>query len=283
MNINFKDWFNQSLNECVIASIMLNDNFVLVKNRDRGYKAKVEIVHEIINGTEVVYWHDMDTDWSEGINEFGIGIVNSSLLVRKDEKEGKEVNDKKDKQIPKKKSDKSDGRKIRHGLSFANTKDVIDFIANEKDSLKGQTLISDGKKSYVLEITKKYKPVIKPIDDKITVRTNHGVYHKDVGYTVGKKKLSSHTRMELAQDNLKDAKNSKEILDALKEKRNDDPFLNPYRIKNPFNMQTTGQIYLDLKNKQVIIRMDKEQGIFKGINNKLPKGYKPKIKLKIIH
>ena len=32
---------------------------------------------------------DVDTDWSEGMNEFGIGLVNSALFVKRDEKEKK--------------------------------------------------------------------------------------------------------------------------------------------------------------------------------------------------
>ncbi len=70
-----------SLNECTVAGVRLSDGIVLAKNRDRGYTAEMEMVHEILDDVEIAYWHDVDTDWSEGINEFGIGIVNSSLHV----------------------------------------------------------------------------------------------------------------------------------------------------------------------------------------------------------
>ena len=73
------------IKECTIAAVRINDGVVLAKNRDRGYKARVEIIHDIVNDVEMVYWRDIDTDWSEGMNEFGIGIVNSSLLVAQDE------------------------------------------------------------------------------------------------------------------------------------------------------------------------------------------------------
>jgi hypothetical protein len=79
------------LTECTIAAVRLDDGVIIAKNRDRGYVAKMNIIHEIIDGVEVAYWHDVDTDWSEGINEFGIGIVNSSLLVAQDEKESDKV------------------------------------------------------------------------------------------------------------------------------------------------------------------------------------------------
>ena len=68
---------------------------------------------------------------------------------------------------------------------------------------------------------------------------------------------------------------------TLKEKYKDDPFLNPYRTKNMYNMQTTGQIMLDLDKKEIVIRMDNEMSEFVGIKNKLPKGYTPKLKVRI--
>jgi len=38
---------------------------------------------------------------------------------------------------------------------------------------------------------------------------------------------------------------------------------------------------MNLDKKQVTIRMDNEMGEFVGINSKLPKGYKPKISVRI--
>ena len=48
------------------------------KNRDRNYTPKLKVVREISgNGIEVCYVQDQDTDWSEGMNSNGIGLVNS--------------------------------------------------------------------------------------------------------------------------------------------------------------------------------------------------------------
>ena len=103
------------ITECVVVGIRLEDGVVLAKNRDRGYKANVEIIQKLVDGVEVVYWRDVDTDWSEGMNEFGIGIVNSSLMVKQDEKEGKKG------QTPKKRTDlsrhrRAQGRAARENL-----------------------------------------------------------------------------------------------------------------------------------------------------------------------
>lgn len=276
------------ISECVVVGIRLEDGVVLAKNRDRGYKANVEIIQKLVDGVEVVYWRDVDTDWSEGMNEFGIGIVNSSLMVKQDEKEGKEVQkEKKDGTV--KKRFAADGGKIRKALQYKTMpkvlKSLISYVGEDKKDvgLKGETIVSDGKNIYVLEMTAKHAPIIKKLKDtsKLVVRTNHGIVHKNSGYTKGVKRKSSVSRMELTKKHLEDVKTDIEVIDKLKEKYKDDPFLNPYRTKNPYNMYTTGQIMMNLDKKEVTVRMDNEMGEFLGIKNELPKGYTPKIKIKV--
>ena len=46
-------------------------------------------------------------------------------------------------------------------------------------------------------------------------------------------------------------------------------------------MQTTGQIMMNLNKKEVTVRMDNEMGEMTGIENRLPKDYTPKIKIKV--
>ena len=105
------------LNECIIVSKKFGNDMVLAKNRDRAYKPLIEIVHTFINGVEVVYLHDITTDWSEGMNEFGIGIVNASLMIGFDEKE---------KQIIAKTGKKSeDGLRIRYALGQKDIKESL--------------------------------------------------------------------------------------------------------------------------------------------------------------
>jgi hypothetical protein len=203
---------NNIIKECTIAAVRIDDGVVLAKNRDRGYKARVEIIHEIVEDVEVVYWRDIDTDWSEGMNEFGIGIVNSSLMVSQDEKEGKEVEKErksadKTKDKTSKKRFSSDGGKIRRALKY-NTlpkviKSLISYEGEDKKEIgiKGETIVSNNKNIYVVEMTSKHSPVIKKLkeDSKIVVRTNHGIYQKGAGYTKGEKRKSSVYRYNLAK------------------------------------------------------------------------------------
>ncbi len=75
-------------NACIIASGRFDGKKCLFKNRDRNYLPRVRIYHTLIDGVEVVYMEDEITGWTEGMNEYGIGIVNSALAVAADEKEG---------------------------------------------------------------------------------------------------------------------------------------------------------------------------------------------------
>jgi hypothetical protein len=289
-NVTFKNL----LNECTVAGVRLDDGIVLAKNRDRGYEAEMEIVHEVVNDVEVLYWHDIDTDWSEGMNEYGIGIVNSSLMVNDDEKEGDKV---KKSRVEKKFEDKkkkprhaSDGAKIRQALLEKNIIDCIKVLVTTKGDgtakvkgVTGQSIVSDGKEIYIIEHSSVDVPIIKKLKDdkKVVVRTNHGIYHKDLGYQDGFKKTSSHSRMELAKKNLQGAKTDEDVINILKKKYKKNPFLNPYRTTNKHHMQTVGQIMMNCELKEVTIRLDKKYGELTGVENLLPKGYKPKIKLKI--
>jgi hypothetical protein len=123
------------LTECIIASKEVGDKFILAKNRDRAYKPKLEVVHTLINGVEVVYLRDITTDWSEGMNEYGIGLVNSALMVGHDEAEKKIV----------KKSGRpsQDGSKIREVLSHKTLQSAIKKIIGYNDGsntgIKGHT------------------------------------------------------------------------------------------------------------------------------------------------
>jgi hypothetical protein len=285
----------EPLNECTVAGVRLNDGVVLAKNRDRGYNAEMEIVHEVLNNVEIAYWHDVDTDWSEGMNEFGIGIVNSSLMVNDDEKESdkiKAAKEEKEENKDKKKNPRhaSDGAKIRQALLQKNIRDCIKVLISTKGDgsakvkgVTGQSIVSDGNEIYVIEHSSIDVPVIKKLksDKKIVVRTNHGIFHKDLGYQSGPKKESSHSRMELAKENLKKAKTDQDVLDLLKKKYKKNPFLNPYRTDNKFHMQTVGQIMMNCDKKTITIRLDKKHGEFTGMETLLPKGYEPKIKIKI--
>ena len=276
------------INECTIAHTIVDDKVILAKNRDRPYDAKVTVVRDMINDVEVVYILDLETDWSEGMNCHGIGIINSALMVNADEKE---------KKLAKKKGKPSeDGKKIRRALLFKKPADTIMSIVNytgddreDETGIKGHTFIATLKHTYAIEMTSEHKPVIKKLNRKQNhVRTNHGYDYKDSGYTSGKNKHSSEQRWKFAQDMLGGVKSPADVLDGLSTFYTSDMRNNPYRnvdmVKEPTDkdiLSTTGQVMLNLTDLELTIRMDKDKSSFFGIDDKTPDHYEPKIKIKV--
>ena len=275
------------INECIIAHTIVDNKIILAKNRDRPYEANVTVVRDVINDIEMVYILDGDTDWSEGMNSLGIGIINSALMVNADEKEKK--------LIKKKGKPSEDGKKIRRALLFKKPSEaiysVMNYTGDDKGDVgvKGHTFVATKKHTYSIEMTTEHKPVIKKLDRKDNhVRTNHGYDYKDSGYTSGPSKKSSELRWQYAQDVLDNAKNPDDVLAGLSAYYSNDMRNNPYRnkdmVKNPTDkdiLSTTGQVMMNLTDMEFILRIDKDKSEFFGIDDRTPEHYEPKIKIKV--
>ena len=146
---------------------------VLGKNRDRNYSPNIMMVRELVKEkTEICYLMDKDTDWCEGINSHGIGIVNSALFVKRDEKEFDKT-----KKI---KAPSKDGARIREALSYGKISDVVRSLVTFHEGIKGHTIVSDGKRVAVIENTSRVKPYVTIHNlQKPLVRTNHGIKHPE--------------------------------------------------------------------------------------------------------
>jgi len=267
------------LTECIIVSKEIDDKFILAKNRDRAYNPKLEVVHTIIDGVEVAYLHDMITDWSEGMNEHGIGVVNSALLVGHDEAEHKII----------KKGGKPgpDGDKMRNIIKQPTLKDALKAALTYKGksgmSLKGHTFVSSPKQLISIETTSKHKPEIKLQNtESPVVRTNHGYMFTDAGYTHGQKYLSSKMRKVSAEKSVDKVEDWKEIAAAMrKEFFPKNSSLNMRRDTE--EMWTSSQTVLNLTDRIVQINyFDSKVEEFAGIRTELPEGYTPKIKIEIV-
>jgi hypothetical protein len=263
---------------CIIVSKEIGDKFILAKNRDRVYQPKLEIVHTLIDGVEVVYLHDLTTDWSEGMNEYGIGVVNSALLVGHDEAEHKIV----------KKGGKPglDGVKMRNIIKQKTLKEAIKsaltFKGKSQLALKGHTFISSPQHMVSIETTSKHRPDVKLHNVKHpVVRTNHGHVFTDAGYTHGIKYLSSKMRKISAEKTIERVEDWKEVASAMRKQYFEkESQLNMKR--NTASMFTSSQTVMNLTDRifQIEWFSDKVKE-FKGVNNQLPTGYKPKIKILI--
>lgn len=266
--------YSNLLKECIIVSNKFGNDMVLAKNRDRAYSPLIEVVHTFINGVEVVYLHDITTDWSEGMNEYGIGLVNASLMVGFDEKE---------KQIVSKTGKKSeDGLRIRYALGQKTLKEAIKSVVLHDGGVKGHTFLADPTNLITIEMTSKHNPVIKKQNpSKIYVRTNHGLAHPDAGYTEGPDYKSSVIRRATAREIIGKVKDWNDELKALRH--------NKFSHDNPNNMsrdtekmKTTSQMQLNLTQRIFTLNYfgNRIEG-FKGVRVELPSDYIPKIKIRI--
>jgi len=282
-DILFKN--NTPLNECVITHTVLNDTVLLAKNRDRAYNPTISIVRDLIDGVEVVYILDIDTDWSEGMNSNGVGIVNSALMVTNDENE-KKIIKKKGKPGP-------DGGKIRLALSKKTLAKSIQSITNYKGvgkfSLMGHTFICSPKDSFSIEVTSVHIPIIKRLNRKYNhARTNHGYDYPDSGYTTGQSRDSSESRWSIAQNVLDTAKVPADILNGLSGiypvNRRDNPYRDNDKVKKPTEkdvLSTSTQILMNLNDLIFNIRVDKLKSTYNGIDDRTPSDYTPKIKIDV--
>ncbi|MBC8388792.1 MAG: hypothetical protein H8E13_12180 [Actinobacteria bacterium] len=86
------------------------------------------------------------------MNEFGIGIVNTALFVKRDEKE---------KKLKKSKKQSKDGVRIREALGKDNLKDAIKSLLTYHGGVRGHTFVGNGKQLVLIEYTSTVHPVVK--------------------------------------------------------------------------------------------------------------------------
>ena len=199
---------------CIIAYLTLNKQTYLAKNRDRYYITPIKIVRERINGVEILYLIDLKTGWIEGINEFGIAIVNSVLPTEAEETftryVGKNSMVSQVRSVKKKhggsqlqrlhdkleintggtsnrKKGNNDGKIILQALSQSRIEDALSILVSCNcytnygimskltTGLNGHTIISNGRYTFSVENPSKTRPVVREIS-KRCVRTNTPVY-----------------------------------------------------------------------------------------------------------
>lgn len=265
----------KQVSECVAFSKKFGDDVVLGKNRDRNYTPELKVVREMSgNGIELCYMVDQDTDWSEGMNSNGIGLVNSALFVKRDEKDFDKSK--------KKKAPSKDGIRIRHALSKDTLTEVVKSLVNFDTGVKGHTIVSDGNKLVVIENTSRTSPKVKvhDINKSPVVRSNHGIEHPEQGYTRGEDRVSSELRMKNASELLNKEKNYKEIFPQFYNHTQEmGPKYDLVRAQN--KLWTSSQVLMNLNKKELILYLIPGAVKFIGIENRLPSKYESKIKLNV--
>mgnify|MGYP000070702861 FL=1 len=237
---------------CVVVAKHFPDvGWVLAKNRDRNYSPTIKMVQTKRGGVERLYLYDMQTGYSEGINEHGLAIVSAAVSVKSDEKEGKKRS--------RTNGTSKDGKRIRDALLESTVKKAVDKLIETR--IPGNTFITDGKVCYLLEAGYRdpdakergeYRhELVKCDPSKTYVRTNHGVLIPYLGYSLKdpKQKLkaqSSRTRYEVAHKEANSCKDPQELLNSIGVTPSKNPQMNPIRLakKTEEDMLTTGQILI---------------------------------------
>jgi hypothetical protein len=268
---------------CVIVYTNIKDDIILAKNRDRVYRPNVQIIHEIVNGIEIAYINDINSGWIEGINEHGTAIVNSTLNIH----DGKENKFKKI---------KVKGNKIYHTLCEIDDTKVLNHMLSKDNKsyiIEGHTFLHVNGVCYHIENNIKNEYIItraKPND----VYTNHGKWLKNDGYIEGKKGVSSYLRKKITENEINHTTfmSYDDVANAMnKNYTNIDPRFHTYRdkktskkfLKDKSNknryVSTTGQLIMNITNKELVYYTDKNNSKNVTYVNRLPKNYNPKIRI----
>ena len=213
------------------------------KNRDRNYTPTLDFVENTEHGVERMMMHDKVTGYKEGINNYGLSILNTSLDVYDDESE-----------VEAGTADTSpDGRHIAAALLFKDPVDAVRLLIKRK--LGGCTIVFNKETMYLIEASDKdgkapYKYKAKKIPNNETVaRTNHGLWLPWAGYQRNESnksnmlsRLSSESRLLQAQAVVESAQDPEDLVDGMCQVYINDPQMNIMRTSTERKkMRTTSQ------------------------------------------
>jgi hypothetical protein len=263
---------------CIIAHVIINGNIYLAKNRDRYYITPIKLIRQIINNVEILYLLDVKSGWIEGINQYGISIINSVLPVTREEAILKTSSSKRNSGILNKAGLSNDGDIILKALSQTRLEDAISILmecsCNKSRGLYGHTIITNGIYSIVIEYTEKTYPILKYIKSRC-IRTNHTIYHDYTkgGYNPHTNNISyqsSVIRRNLSKKLLRNIKKKEDILSKLSNIDTINPCNSVYRIGHRCDYQfkygfaTTSQVVFDIKNLHMLLKLDPFNSNFIG-------------------
>lgn len=260
---------------CVVATGVLGKQRFLFKNRDRNYKPEITVVHELRDGVEIAYLKDAKTGWCEGLNEYGIGVVNSALMVSRDESERDEV-ERTGKTL-------GDGERILKALTKKSVTEAAKSIRTYKGGLKGHTLIADQDQALAVELPDSDQVEYNDVSKDLFVRTNHGVLFPDAGYVSGDREKSSKKRQRETEKVLEGVETPQEVAPALLRAREDrwEPTEVVRDGKSERDMRTCSQMVLNLAEKKLTLYLLPGRCTWKGIDSeKAPE--KPEITIEVL-
>lgn len=254
---------------CIIGAGAFEGRNCLLKVRDRNYVPAVRLIRDLIDGVEVAYLLDLDTDWSEGLNEYGIAVVSSALMVIEDET------------VKKERTKAPDGIKIRKILGEESLGSAVNEAV--RNGVTGHTFIASPTEIATIEMDGEHPEVriLDTADSKVAVRTNHGEDIPEAGYTEGDDFASSKSRKQQAEKYLHGVKTVADLgitLPAHRMKNREHPNC---MIRDTEDMFTSSIAVVDPEQLSMSLYLLPGKIDFYGVENRLPEGYSPKIQLDI--
>lgn len=230
--------------------------WVAVKNRDRNYIPEISFRNFKTDGLEVTYFWDDITQYCEGINSAGVGVLSASLMVLDDEKE-----------IEKRSREPSkDGLRIKAALRLRDPRAAAMYLI--KQGLTGNTLVFNADTMILVEGANRdgpdsyhYRARVIPKDETV-VRTNHGIWIPWAGYqrtqydsAESASRVSSESRLLIAEYLADRARNPMELIDSLCQNYTDEPQLNVFRTTDEEKkMRTTAQLLIIPREETMYVR-----------------------------
>ena len=238
----------------IIGKYFPGRGWVAFKNRDRNYVPEISFRRKKVKGAEIMYFWDDITQYCEGFNSAGVGVLSASLMVLDDEKEIQ----------VRTKTPSKDGVRIKKALKYADPTAVAMFLIKKK--LTGNTLVFSKDRMILIEGARQdgeYHHRVKELDkDDIVVRTNHGVMLPWAGYQRQEddtaqtlSRISSDSRKLIAEDVAAQAKEPEDVLNGLIKDYTGNPQLNAVRQTHKKKlMRTTSQIMICPEEKTMYVR-----------------------------
>ena len=118
----------------IVAKKFPGIGFLGMKNRDRNYIAKIKISQSNRRDIQRMYIDDSLSRYTEGLNEFGVCILNAALSVKSDEKELEKSKPTSNKKYQKAGYMSSDGKKIRTALFEKTPEAAADAAAAQPNA-----------------------------------------------------------------------------------------------------------------------------------------------------
>jgi hypothetical protein len=187
--------------------------------------------------------HDQVTGYKEGINNHGISILNTSLDVYDDESEVEAGTT----------ESSPDGKIIAEALLQHSVLDAVKILIKHK--LGGCTIVFDQDELYLIEASdwdgeRPFEYIVKKIPNTETVaRTNHGIWLPNSGYqrkdnnrSETMSRISSESRLALAEAVVATAEEPEDLVDGMCQVYLKNPQLNIMRTSTEQKkMRTTSQ------------------------------------------